>query len=205
MKTLITCLAMIASASTLVAWESQYNRDYQQGMNDSIPYYQGGHVSEQNYDNEAMGPYYNNSNRNSYNRSPSSSYSNNNQYDNYNRNSSSYNGNQNDSYNRNNNFNKSPSDNSQGARPQMMNGSTSYISLNDDASSVGDRARKAIQKDTALSSNARAALVTADGNGQVTISGSVASDAEKAKLESLVKSVEGVRSVKNNVSVQSHK
>ena len=188
MKTLIICLAMISSASSLAAWGNQNNRDYQEGMNESIPYYQGGHVSEQNYDNQAMGPYYNNNNQYNYNRTPSNT-----------------NPNSNSSYNNSSNSNPS-SNNNQNARPgQMMNGSTSYISLNDASTNVGDKVRRAIQKDTALSSNARAALVTADGNGQVTISGSVASDAEKAKLESLVKSVEGVRSVKNNVSIQSHK
>ncbi len=185
MKTLIICLAMIASASSLAAWGNQNNRDYQEGMNESIPYYQGGHVSEQNYDNEAMGPYYNNNNKYNYNKTPA----------NTNQSSGTY-----------QNSNPSSNNNQNASRPgQMMSGSTSYISLNDASTNVGDKVRRAIQKDTALSSNARAALVTADGNGQVTISGTVASDAEKAKLEALVKSVEGVRSVKSNVSVQSHK
>jgi len=200
MKTLIICLAMVASASSLAAWGNQNNRDYQEGMNESIPYYQGGHVSEQNYDNQAMGPYYNNNNRYNYNRTPSNTNQSSN--NNYNNSSSSYNSNSNNY----NNSNSNPNNNQNASRPgQMMSGSTSYISLNDASTNVGDKVRRAIQKDTALSSNARAALVTADGNGVVTISGTVASDAEKAKLESLVKSVEGVKSVKNNVSVQSHK
>lgn len=188
-KTLmITCVGLLASASSLAAWSygnNQQNSDYEPADGYySEPYYRGSRVSEENDDERAMGPYYNNGNQYNYNKNPVKSPSN--------------------TPKQTQGENTRPISMNGSARSQFING-TGYISLNETTHNVGDRVRSAIQKDTALSSNARAVLVTADANGQVTISGSVASAAEKSKVESLVKSVEGVRGVKNNITIQNHK
>ncbi len=215
-KTLmITCVGLIASASSLAAWgygNNQQHQDYEPADGYySEPYYRGGSVSEANYDERAMGPYYNNDNKYDYNKNPSQMNAPKQSQTqtgreismNESMNSGSYGSSNSGSMNNDPNSNN----NSQGPRPiqgQFIN-RTGYISLNDTTSNVGERVRSAIQKDTALSSNARAVLVTADGNGQVTLSGSVASQAEKSKVESIVKSVEGVKSVKNNITIQNHR
>lgn len=261
---LITCLGLLASASSLAAWSSNNNQHSNYEPADgyySEPYYQGGRVSEANYDERAMGPYYNNDNRYNSNNS-NSNYSNENRYNSNNSNGnrsyqengtmmrqntpgyismgpsspvnsgtnsmnnnmgsmnnnmnsnnmgsmnnsgSMYNNNSGSMYNNNNNsmYNNQNNMNSQGARQGLMN-SSGYISMNDATTHLGDKVRNAIQKDTALSSNARAVLVTADGNGNVTLSGSVSNASEKAKVEDIAKNA-GATSVKNNISVQSHR
>lgn len=86
-------------------------------------------------------------------------------------------------------------------------GSTPASTTTDDANkalttneAVKTRVTNALRSDTSLSSKARSVQVTVE-EGKVTLSGTVASDAEKAKIESMVRQQNGVKTVVNRLDV----
>jgi len=178
---MITCVGLLASASSLAAWNYGNTPAYNQNSNYvqhrdyepadgyySEPHYQGGRVTEENDDYRSMGPYYNNGNH----------------------------------YTPSQNYNQNPKTTTQG---QMQEPGKKYLSLNVETANVGDRVRSALQKAPGLSNSAKAILVTADANGHVTISGSVATQAEKSKIESIVQQVQGVQQITDKITIQNHK
>lgn len=64
--------------------------------------------------------------------------------------------------------------------------------------------RRAIRDDTSLSANARNCTIMADNSGNVTLKGTVASQAEKDSIESKSKSVAGVNRVVNELEVRKY-
>lgn len=68
-------------------------------------------------------------------------------------------------------------------------------------SDVQYRIERVLQNDSTLSSGARDTQIGVDNSGNVTLRGTVISDAEKKKIESIASHVSGVKSVTNKLSV----
>lgn len=66
---------------------------------------------------------------------------------------------------------------------------------------LANKIRKALQADTTLSSNARNVQVGVDSNGNVTLKGPVASDAEKNKVEAIARSASGQNNITNKLTI----
>jgi len=66
---------------------------------------------------------------------------------------------------------------------------------------LANKIRKALQVDTTLSSNARNVQVGVDSNGNVTLKGTVASDAEKNKVEAIARGASGQNNITNKLTI----
>lgn len=94
---------------------------------------------------------------------------------------------------------------------QQHNANASANSIRTDANNVNaaisneavtTRVRTVLKNDTALSNSAKAIQVSVN-EGKVTLSGVVVSDAEKNKVESMIRQVNGVKTVINRLVVSS--
>lgn len=85
-----------------------------------------------------------------------------------------------------------------GGTENTPNGGTTASTADD----VAFKVRRTLQSDHSLSPSARNIQVSVDA-GRVSLSGTVANDAEKVRVESMVKKVDGVKNVVSNLTVSS--
>lgn len=185
----------LSTSSALFGYTHSGYYQYQGSSYQNQPYYQN-----QGYDNSG---YYDNSGS-YYNGYSDNSYYNYNGYDNgsyYPQQSSCpsgrcYQQQPQNSYNQG--YNQGNPQNPQ--RQYSSNDNRAYNENTRTSNSTEDAVRTKLQNDTSLSRNARNVEVS-EQDGKVSLYGTVASEAEKTKVESIVKQVNGVKSVSNNLTV----